>query len=49
VEQIFPVQLPGIAATPQPGEERYLVVIKKVKETPEKYPRRAGMPAKRPL
>jgi 16S rRNA (guanine527-N7)-methyltransferase len=49
VEQILPAQLPGIAAAPQPGEERYLVVIKKVRETPEKYPRRAGMPAKRPL
>lgn len=28
---------------------RNLVVIKKVKRTPEKYPRRAGIPAKRPI
>ncbi len=38
-----PVQLPGLA------EERYLVVIEKVAPTPEKYPRREGMAAKRPL
>ncbi len=30
-------------------DERYLVVIDKVGPTPEKYPRRPGMPAKRPL
>jgi len=29
--------------------ERYLVVIKKVESTPGKYPRRAGMPTKKPL
>jgi len=37
------VTLPGVA------EERYLVVIDKVAATPEKYPRRVGIPAKRPL
>lgn len=31
-----------------PGQ-RYLVVIDKVAPTPERYPRRAGIPAKRPL
>lgn len=30
-------------------EERYLVVIKKVSPTPETYPRRPGIPGKRPL
>jgi 16S rRNA (guanine527-N7)-methyltransferase len=30
-------------------DERYLVVIDKVKSTPEKFPRRSGMPEKRPL
>ena len=30
-------------------EERTLVFIKKVKETPNKYPRRPGMPKKRPI
>ncbi|MBN2503005.1 MAG: 16S rRNA (guanine(527)-N(7))-methyltransferase RsmG [Anaerolineales bacterium] len=37
------VELPGVA------EERYLVVAKKVAATPDKYPRREGIPAKRPL
>ncbi len=31
------------------GEERNAVVIEKVLPTPEKYPRRAGIPEKRPL
>jgi 16S rRNA (guanine527-N7)-methyltransferase len=31
------------------GRDRTLVVIKKVNPTPEKYPRRPGVPAKRPL
>ena len=30
-------------------EPSYLVLIEKIKATPEKYPRRAGIPAKRPL
>jgi len=29
--------------------ERYLVIIDKLSPTPEKYPRRPGLPAKRPL
>ena len=33
-----------------PGElERNILVIRKVKETPKKYPRKAGIPAKQPL
>jgi 16S rRNA (guanine527-N7)-methyltransferase len=31
------------------ADERYLVVIDKVSPTPGKYPRRPGLPAKRPL
>lgn len=31
------------------ADKRYLVVIDKISETPQKYPRRPGMPAKRPL
>jgi 16S rRNA (guanine527-N7)-methyltransferase len=31
------------------ADERYLVIIDKVSPTPEKYPRRPGIPAKRPL
>lgn len=30
-------------------DERYLIVIDKVSPTPEQYPRRPGLPAKRPL
>jgi len=30
-------------------DERYLVIIDKLSPTPEKYPRRTGIPAKRPL
>ena len=30
-------------------DQRRLVVIEKVSQTPEKYPRRAGMPEKRPI
>lgn len=37
------VELPDV-----PGR-RYLVVIDKVAQTPERYPRRAGMPSKHPL
>lgn len=31
------------------ADERYLVVIDKVSPTPEQYPRRPGIPAKRPI
>jgi 16S rRNA (guanine527-N7)-methyltransferase len=31
------------------ADERYLVIIDKVSPTPEKYPRRPGIPAKRPI
>ena len=37
------VNLPGVA------EERYLVSVDKVATTPAQYPRRAGLPAKKPL
>jgi 16S rRNA (guanine527-N7)-methyltransferase len=30
-------------------KERYLVIIEKVGETPEEYPRKVGVPAKKPL
>ncbi len=38
-----PVTLPGIP------EKRYLVVIEKIRPTPTQYPRRVGIPSKRPL
>jgi len=34
---------------PEFGDKRWLVVIDKVGETPAQYPRRPGVPAKRPL
>jgi 16S rRNA (guanine527-N7)-methyltransferase len=43
LRQLMPVHLPGVA------EERYLVVVDKVAATPANYPRRVGVPAKRPL
>jgi len=43
LRQLTPITLPGVA------EERYLVVVDKVAATPDKYPRRVGIPAKRPL
>ena len=43
LRQLVPVELPGVAET------RYLVVIDKIAATPQEYPRRPGVPAKRPL
>jgi 16S rRNA (guanine527-N7)-methyltransferase len=36
-------------ALKEPDDQRCLVIIDKIKATPEKYPRRPGMPEKRPL
>jgi 16S rRNA (guanine527-N7)-methyltransferase len=41
--QVTPVELPTVAET------RYLVDIEKVAATPPRYPRRVGVPSKRPL
>jgi 16S rRNA (guanine527-N7)-methyltransferase len=43
VRRLMPVEMRGLAET------RYLVVLDKVAATPSKYPRRPGMPSKRPL
>jgi 16S rRNA (guanine527-N7)-methyltransferase len=43
VREIVPVAVPGLE------EARHLVVLEKVLASPQKYPRRPGMPAKRPL
>jgi 16S rRNA (guanine527-N7)-methyltransferase len=37
------------AVVPELNEARYLVIIEKIEGTPEKYPRRAGVPGKKPL
>jgi 16S rRNA (guanine527-N7)-methyltransferase len=36
-------QLPAV------GDSRFLIIIKKCKETPNKYPRKAGIPNKKPI
>jgi 16S rRNA (guanine527-N7)-methyltransferase len=43
LRRVVPVELPGLP------EDRSLVVIEKVSPTPEAYPRRPGIPSKRPL
>jgi 16S rRNA (guanine527-N7)-methyltransferase len=43
LRQLVPVMLPGVA------DKRYLVVADKVAATPDGYPRRTGIPIKRPL
>jgi 16S rRNA (guanine527-N7)-methyltransferase len=43
LRQLVPITLPGVV------DERYLVVVDKIAATPETYPRRVGVPAKRPL
>ena len=43
LKEILPVEAPGL------DDDRVLVVIDKVRPTPEKYPRRPGIPGKRPL
>ena len=43
LQKITPVALPGVA------EEHHLVVISKVSATPPGYPRRVGVPVKKPL
>jgi 16S rRNA (guanine527-N7)-methyltransferase len=43
LDRVVPVTIPGLDAP------RHLVVINKVKPAPQKYPRRPGMPAKRPI
>jgi 16S rRNA (guanine527-N7)-methyltransferase len=43
MRQLIPITLPGVA------DERYLVVIDKVAATPGQYPRKSGIPAKKPL
>ncbi|MEE9199097.1 MAG: 16S rRNA (guanine(527)-N(7))-methyltransferase RsmG [Dehalococcoidia bacterium] len=43
LEEVLPIELEGIS------NERRLVVISKAESTPGKYPRRPGVPARRPL
>jgi len=41
--QLIPVTLPGVV------EERYLIVVDKVAATPGSYPRKPGIPSRKPL
>ena len=41
--EVTPVVVPGL------NEARYLVIIEKIEGTPEKYPRLAGVPGKKPI
>jgi 16S rRNA (guanine527-N7)-methyltransferase len=43
LRKLIPVTLPGVA------EERYLIVVDKVAATPDAYPRRVGLPTKKPI
>jgi 16S rRNA (guanine527-N7)-methyltransferase len=43
LSRVIPVDLPGLAET------RYLIVVRKVASTPAQFPRRPGIPGKRPL
>lgn len=43
LRKLTPITLPTVV------EERYLVIVDKVAATPDTYPRRVGIPAKRPL
>jgi len=43
LRRLVPVALPGVA------DERYLVVVDKISATPRAYPRRVGVPARKPL
>jgi len=43
LHKLVHVTLPGVV------EERFIVVVNKVARTPEEYPRRIGVPAKKPI
>lgn len=43
LDEIIPVELPGVE------DERYLVVLEKIKATRAEFPRRVGVPAKAPI
>lgn len=43
VRQVIPVNIAGLSG------QRHLIVIKKIKSTPVQYPRRPGLPAKKPI
>jgi 16S rRNA (guanine527-N7)-methyltransferase len=42
-QQLLPVTLPGVE------DQRYLIIVEKVAATPDRFPRRTGLPTKKPL
>ncbi len=45
IKDVFPLKLPDELDL----KDRHLVIIEKISPTPEKYPRRSGIPHKRPI
>lgn len=43
LRQLYKIELPGVV------EDRYIIVIDKIATTPPQFPRRPGIPAKKPL
>ena len=43
LQQLLPVTLPGVE------DQRYLIIVEKMAATPDRYPRRTGLPTKKPL
>lgn len=43
LRQLVPVNLPGVV------DERHLIVVDKIAATPDRYPRRVGIPTKKPI
>jgi len=43
LQQLLPVTLPGVE------DQRYLIIVEKLAATPDRYPRRTGLPTKKPL
>ena len=43
LQQLLPVTLPGVE------DQRYLIIMEKLAATPDRYPRRTGLPTKKPL
>ncbi|HOM67203.1 MAG: Ribosomal RNA small subunit methyltransferase G [Chloroflexi bacterium ADurb.Bin120] len=43
LHKLVHIELPGVV------EERFIVIVDKVAQTPDEYPRRTGIPSKRPI
>jgi len=43
LQQLLPVTLPGVE------DQRYLIIMEKLAATPDRYPRRTGLPTKKPV